>query len=447
MHGDVVYAASGSLVHCYSRGKLTHDLPAQDSKDIRYLLAFGTYLITLNTANFLSVWEVGTSEETLNCTIDLGKHSDVACIVHPPTYLNKIVIGRKDGTLEMWNIRVAKLVWKSTAFEEAVTTLVIAPVADVLAVGLLNGRIILQNIKYGEELFSVLQRGLVSSLTFRTDGPTILASSNEVGDVFLWDLNEHRLRHTMHCAHKGYIPRIEFLNNQPLLITAGTDNSVKEWIFDTPDGLPRLLRFRGGHQLPPNFLRFYGQETHFLLSCSQDRSMWKYSTRKDAQNREFSQGRIKHKLKTSSKDQDELVVDSILQFASELSKEKDWDNILTAHKGAKEAKTWSWTRAAMGTLNFATGDDSPVRSVAISACGNFGLVGSSKGCIDIYNMQSGMHRHRIRGHNKAVSGLAMDQLSKLVISASLDGTIKVIRPCLCTYRSSGVSLRKSLPNI
>ena len=36
--------------------------------------------------------------------------------------------------------------------------------------------------------------------------------------------------------------------------------------------------------------------------------------------------------------------------------------------------------------------DAPVTAVAVSACGNFGLVGNAAGRVDRYNMQSGLHR-------------------------------------------------------
>ncbi len=36
--------------------------------------------------------------------------------------------------------------------------------------------------------------------------------------------------------------------------------------------------------------------------------------------------------------------------------------------------------------------EAPVSCVAISSCGNFGLVGSAGGHVDRYNMQSGLHR-------------------------------------------------------
>ena len=100
------------------------------------------------------------------------------------------------------------------------------------------------------------------------------------------------------------------------------------------------------------------------------------------------------------------------------------------------------------------------KSVAISPCGTFALVGSSSGGIDRFNLQSGVHRQRYpnrltsiqakrlqqekshmlesedstakmqfaRGvgkHSRAVTGIEVDNLNHTVISCGLDGKIKV----------------------
>ena len=91
------------------------------------------------------------------------------------------------------------------------------------------------------------------------------------------------------------------------------------------------------------------------------------------------------------------------------------------------------------------------QSVAISQCGTFALVGSAGGSIDLFNMQSGLHRQRFpahlsrslskhpnidRGsvatplvnggrHTKSVTGLMVDALNQTVISCGLDGKVKV----------------------
>lgn len=105
-----------------------------------------------------------------------------------------------------------------------------------------------------------------------------------------------------------------------------------------------------------------------------------------------------------------------------------------------------------------------LQSVAITPCGTFALIGSSLGCIDMFNLQSGLHRQRFppkltpaqakalqngqsggsgtaisarfgdatfsRGqgkHTKAVTGLMVDSVNRTVVSCGLDGKVKVSR--------------------
>jgi U3 small nucleolar RNA-associated protein 21 len=164
-----------------------------------------------------------------------------------------------------------------------------------------------------------------------------------------------------------------------------------------------------------------------------------------------------------------------------------WESIVTGHAGDRTARTWFWGRKRAGRWAFDTSDGSPVKSVAISACGTFALIGSAGGAIDMYNLQSGQHRRRFPArltpaeakkyklqqlqaedsmfgtdmesprnfakgegkHKGAVTGLAVDSLNRTVISSSDDGKVKVrpMRPMISdpvymlTGHSSGTSLR------
>ena len=51
---------------------------------------------------------------------------------------------------------------------------------------------------------------------------------------------------------------LESLRVRPLLMSAGADNSLKQWVFDAADGAARLLKFRSGHAAPPTVVRHYG---------------------------------------------------------------------------------------------------------------------------------------------------------------------------------------------
>lgn len=64
----------------------------------------------------------------------------------------------------------------------------------------------------------------------------------------------------------------------------------------------------------------------------------------------------------------------------------------------------------------------------ISACGNFGFIGCASGQIEMFNLQSGLHRRTFsgpEGHKKAVTSLASDTTNRYLISVSVDRNIKI----------------------
>ena len=73
-------------------------------------------------------------------------------------------------------------------------------------------------------------------------------------------------------------------------------------------------------------------------------------------------------------------------------------------------------------------------SVAVSQCGNFGILGYEDGLIQKFNLQSGTDRgifivaqdvQEARLHSNEVSGLGVDQLNHYLVSCSLDSTVKL----------------------
>lgn len=54
-----------------------------------------------------------------------------------------------------------------------------------------------------------------------------MASGSASGHVSVWDLDERRLATVMHEAHSRSVTGMAFLPQNPLLLTASSDNSVK----------------------------------------------------------------------------------------------------------------------------------------------------------------------------------------------------------------------------
>ena len=364
--------------------------------------------------------------------------------------------------------------------------------------------------------------GLGAGQDGRKDG--VMATSTPAsGDITFWDLNKGgRVMGVLRSAHnppsfdgsivRGGVSKVEFLAGQPVIVTSGRDNSLKTWIFDeTPfSPIPRILHSRSGHAGPVNCLQFLptdfdGAEAgnKWLLSGGQDRSLWGWSLRRDGQSSELSQGNIRKKAKKvgilasnalahgPTTTLEDLKAPEITCIASSLNRDggmgalpgnqpiwqrgqtqkkldaevsgmTGWESVVTAHKNDPYARTWFWGRKRAGRWAFPTGDGSNVSTVTISPCGTFAIVGSVAGGIDMYNLQSGVHRQRFPSrltpaqarqlkmqqlrqadevvqfqaesgkkfaagtgkHTKAITGLVVDSMNKMVVSCSLDGKIK-----------------------
>ena len=128
-------------------------------------MVFGNILLALYS-DCIRMWDHSTFE-VLNV---LGFNDDFypSAFLHPATYLNKIILGSQNGILQLWNIRSMSLIYEFPSFGSAITVLVQAPTVDVIAIGLLDGRIIIYDIKSAEEIMSFKQEGRVSAISFRT---------------------------------------------------------------------------------------------------------------------------------------------------------------------------------------------------------------------------------------------------------------------------------------
>ena len=259
-----------------------------------------------------------------------------------------------------------------------------------------------------------------------------MAVSSSNGHITIWDLASKRLFHILQSVHSN-ITLCHFLNGQPLLLTTG-DNSVKQFVFDL-NALPRFLKGRAGHSAPPTKIQFHGE--HNILSASRDRSLRLFSTIRDAQTVELSQGSVEKKSKAYGVQASDLKLGVITGLAASTSsfyyfdwsdlldtiKTRQWDDVITCHASSTMAQTWTTQNKKIGKHTFKT--SSPITAVGVSGCGNFGFVGCFDGSISMYNLQSGAHRKTFSGHTKSVTGICTDDVSQTVISSSLDGTVRL----------------------
>ncbi|ODQ63712.1 Utp21-domain-containing protein [Nadsonia fulvescens var. elongata DSM 6958] len=442
-HFHYVYAGYDNCIGVYKRGKLESILECprqgEDRDAISNITIFGDYLCA-TTKNSLFVFKKLASTKSsfeLYTTINVPKtYGGIHSVVHPPTYLNKLVLVT-DSTVLLYNIRTGKNIYASSSFPSTLTCVDSAPVIDHIALGSADGQVHLYNLRQGKTVWTLEAGERINSLSFRTDGLAHLACGLSTGDILFYDLNNRKRIHITRFAHRestGGVRKVQFLNSQPVFVSSGGDNLLREWVFDPAitsgdvaiTSPPRPLRSRGGHSLPPSFIEFSDENAHHILSSSRDQSLWSFSLRKDSQSHEFSQ---RENPNSGNKRKGGLVgglkdkFPEITQFAYQANKQGEWDNIITAHKDQTFARTWDGQKGRVGKHHLKTGDGGIVKSVAITQCGNFGIVASTLGGIYAYNLQSGIIRRRFGGHTKAVSGVVVDSLNRILISCSLDSTV------------------------
>lgn len=412
---------------------------------VEHILPFGPHLIAIDAQNILRVWEIRTQELTL--TLPFNEVSfRMSALLHPITYINKILLASAQGSLQLWNIRTQTLIYTFKGWESRVTQLSQAPAIDVVAIGLENGCIYVHNLRLDETVMRFKQEwGSVQSLTFRSDGQPFMVSSSASGHLAVWNLEQKRLESQMRHIHSGPVVGTSFIDRQSLLVTNSTDNSLKIWSFDESVSTGRILYQREGHIKAPTKIRFHGFKGQYVLSAGLDSTLRAFSIFSERLNRNF--GIASYNRKVSKKKgirKDTHKMKPIVDFTAETTREKEWDGIAACHRRLNLVTTWSFNRCKMGAHklihNRFDGQYNVVAlCVSLSFCGNYVIIGYNTGHIDRYNIQSGIHRAQYgnKAHDGAVRGVVSDSLNQFVISGGNDFQLKF-------WRFNGKGIFKSI---
>ena len=345
-------------------------------------------------------------------------------------------MGARKALCNFGTLAQKKKLYEFKGWKSSICCCVSSPALDVVAVGCADGTIHIHNIRYDEEIvtFSHSTRGAVTALSFSTDGQPLVASGGSSGVISIWNLEKRRLQSVISEAHDSSIISLHFFANEPVLMSSSADNSIKMWIFDTSDGDPRLLRFRSGHSAPPLCISFYANGRH-VLSAGQDRAFRLFSVIQDQQSRELSQRHVTKRAKKLRVKEEEIKLKPVIAFDFAEIRERDWCNVVTCHMDTAQAYVWRLQNFVLGEhiLKPCPENQSPVKACAISACGNFAVLGTAGGWIERFNLQSGISRgsyvdlseRRSCAHDGEVVGVACDSTNTLMISAGYHGDIKV----------------------
>lgn len=90
-----------------------------------------------------------------------------------------------------------------------------------------------------------------------------------------------------------------------------------------------------GHSAPPSYIRFHGANGHNILSAAADSTLRIFNTQTEIFNKSLGKASYNRKVskKRGKSAEDPLKMPPIVEFTSETTREKEWDNIAAVHLG------------------------------------------------------------------------------------------------------------------
>ena len=170
--GAWTYVALGCELLAFERCVLRGRLGSCDAPVAR-LLAVGDVLIAV-TSSGVAVWarREDAPKKALPVLVSdflFDAEFSPTATAHPPTYVNKIVVGSSSGHLELWNVRAKRKVHRCTCLDAqqgAIVALEPSGVLDVLGVARKGGCVELVHLRRDQVLFAFEQRTAPTCLAF-----------------------------------------------------------------------------------------------------------------------------------------------------------------------------------------------------------------------------------------------------------------------------------------
>jgi len=375
----------------------------------------------------------GYKTKTLELVFSIECPFNITYIIHPLGYVNKFIVSLTDGSYQIWNINSQALVFSNQGFDSTITQIVQSTVQDIFAFACADGKLVLHNVRTDETIFTLQHSSPISALSFRLDGPPHLCVGLMSGDFIVWDLSTRNILATLPKCHSSQITSVTCLKNVNLVVTAGADNAIRQWVFD-PDSkdVLRLHRSRVGHTEPPKCITFANVSGNVkLITASSNASIIAADPHIETSAQLLSLSPINPKHLNSKINS--ISSTNAHRFASIASQHENgslvflWD--VENSRFAKVALTAMPKNGIKIETNqtISFNDVNAERTATctfLTKCGNYCIVGTSSGSVEVFVNQSGRRKGSIsHPHESKLVFVHVDALNNTLVSGSEDGSI------------------------
>jgi WD40 repeat protein len=435
----------------------------------------GQYLATGHSNGIISLWQVATGRELLNCIGHTGRVYSVA--FSPSGQL--LASGSDDQSVRLWNVENGACLKTMIGHSGAVGTVTFSLSGQVLASGSEDKTIRLWDIPHGACL-RILQEHTnhVWSVAFNETGE-LLASGSFDTSVKIWNIANGACLKTL-LGHNGAIAAVAFSPDGQTLATGSHDKTMRLWSLDSGaclkifqahcDRVWSVAFSPSGEQLASGSydktVRIWDVQQGICTNTLSGHTSWIRSVVFHPSGQQLASGSYDTTIKVwnigngeclhtlqgyqvsicslaVSPNGQRLVSGSDDQTVrlwnlpdglplTVLSGHSGWifsvgfnpaSNLLASGSSDKTVKLWS---AYNGTcLNTLQGHDGWVYSVAFSSTGEILASGSADKTVRLWSVDSGACLNILQGHNSTVGTVAFSPSETILASGSQDHTLRL----------------------
>lgn len=392
------YLRIGTTIGDYLYGTNNYQLKnyfKRDRKDEKIISQDDLYKITFSFENTISIWD--SKLNTLIQSINMGDNQPIWDISPNRKHL---VSSLDNNKIVFWDVKSGLKIREIIGHEDLITCLVISPNNRILASGSLDNTIILWDLANGKKINIITDHtGGINSLDFSKDGKYLVSGADD-GSVVLWNpSNGRKIKEIIKRGPGDVSYNAHFTSDGNRIVINSCYGSLFYWdikkgVFEKyPIDARDLISFYDFSPDNKTLLYFTFDDRIIILDLTNKKGA--YSIK--GTNGEITASALSpdgHRI-ASATSSDQITV---------------WNN---------ENGEPIFIPRPLNSYEFR------MNSVVFCKDGKYLAAGGTNGLITIWDTTNWSILHEITGHDESVTGIAFSMNCELLISSSLDKTIRI----------------------
>ena len=391
----------------------------------------GSKVISGRGDKTLRVWDITTGE---SLAVLEGHQSWVNSIAITPDG-SKVISGSRDNTLRVWDIATGESLAVLEGHQRGVTSIAITPDGSKVISGSYDKTLRVLDIATGESL-AVLEGHdkEISSIALTPDGSKVVSGSWD-NTLRVWDINTGESLAVLE-GHQDEVWSLAITPDGSKVISGSRDNTVRVWDISTGESLAVLK----GHQdwvgsiaITPDgsqvisgsgdsTLRIWDLTTGEALAILKGHQRWVNSIAIGGNGLKVISGSGDSTLRVWDINTGEslAVLKGHQNSVSSVTITPDGSKVIS--NSASSVRVWDVSTGK--SLAVLEGHQDGL-SIAITPDGSQVISGSMDGSVQMWDLATGKSLAVMEGHQDAVFSIAITPDGSKVISGSADGTLRV----------------------